>query len=341
MSNKYLLFLVLFFFVVAHYEAQKNAFESYFSKINEIKIPDEIIIGEISYLDFDDSNLLLTDRISKKVLLINYHSGKLITELDIEKCLPGFHWLPISAHFNGEEILLLNAIPWGYRFTKNGKCLGQMVTDFVKPQYICFLTNNIIVGLYNDKSLYLQKMEMNGRLLKKGDNIPEEFKNFTYRYEGGGVVSDFRDNIYFISSYDWQIKKFDKNLNFIKKIGYPPSYFRKIENDISREPNTAIIELGKVLKDKTTTLNIFLLSPNKLLIQYYNPNMKNNPIGISLIDTEGNNLLDKEIQIFKKMLLAKHNKVFFYVQPKPINDRLPNPIIEIYELNDKSIYKKK
>jgi len=311
--------------------AQNNEIFKTIRKISEFTFPKELTIAEVTFIDVNQQYYLITDRISKKVYLINRQGAQKVKELSVEKCDPGFTWRPIIARFVKDGILLLNSIPWGYRFSSDGNCLGKMDIKFVAPLLVSGMRNGDIIGFYNSKEPFLCIMDKYGEEKKKFGQFSNEFKNFLYRYEGGGLVLDEYDNIYQIDSYDWQIKKFDSNGKFTRIIGKKPPFFRKIEKDISNDPVKLMKEFGELIENKTTTQSMYLLAKNKILIQYFSTNAKRNRVFIQIVDYNGNELQSSEIAGTKRILFAQDNKLYFYNQPDLKNGILPNPKIEIYE----------
>lgn len=330
--RKYLFLLIIVPVITTHGQI-KNAvnFTKYFSKESTVMFSDKTIISEITTLDYNAGKFLITDVYGKKVFLFDAKTGILIADLNAEKTSPGFNWNPLSACFNKDGIFVQNNMPWGYRFDKKGIGRGGMSSKFLGTQYYCFQSNGNIVGLYLTNSSYLSIMSSTGEIIKNSADIKYEYPNIVNRYEGGGIVADENDNIYHITCCDWKISKYDKNLNFLKKIGSRPPNFYKIDNDlINKRYTPGQNDLRNTLKDKSTIMNMFYLSKGKILLQYYTPSRKKDPIGIMIIDTEGNKITKEEIMIDSKIILAKDNKIYFAVQPKGNAVNMPNPVIEVY-----------
>ncbi len=309
-------------------------FSKYFTKESTVKLSDKTVICEITALDYSGKNYLITDVYGKKVFLFDAKSGMLHCELNAAKTSPGYNWNPLVSYFNKEGIFVHNNMPWGYRFDTNGLGKGNMSSKFLGTPYFCFQTNGNFVGLYLSNNSYLSLMTNAGENIKNSNNIDFEYPNMINRYEGGGIIADEKDNIYQITCYDWKIKKYDRDLNYIKTIGSRPPYFDKIEHDLqNKRPTPGHNDLRNTLKDKSTILNMFYFAKGKILIQYYTPTKKKNPIGIMIIDTEGNRITKEEIMIDRKIVLAKDNKIYLAIQPKGDANHLPNPIIEVYRYN--------
>jgi len=301
-------------------------------KIKVITINDSLLIGDITYLDIDsENNLLITDMLSKKVYLFNTDDG-VIKTLSPEKCTPGFNWQPFKAIFDKKgNIFVLNSAPWGYRFSADGNCLGNMDLSFIAPAHLAFLGNGSIVGYYNyGDGNHLKCMDNKGREIFRFGKFPKDFERLIYRFEGGGLITDSNDYIYHVNVNSPLVTKYDSKGNFIKSFMNEPSYLRKIERDLtSDDPLNALKEVPKLLANKTITTGIFLYEKNKILVQL----SQSNYFGIELYNSDGKYLLTKEIILDKKILTAKNGYIYLAEQPPPDKQgNLPNPIIEVYKL---------
>ncbi|MGQ9798059.1 MAG: hypothetical protein ACUVRG_02025 [Ignavibacterium sp.] len=301
------------------------------TKVRTIKPDEKILIGSINSLDIDkNGNILITDRVANQVYLLD-PNGKLIRTLLPDSCHPGFNWRPFDAKFDKSgNILVLNANPWGYRFYKNGKCLGKMDIKFLAPLHISFLSDSSIVGYYNDlERPHLKMMDNLGREKFKFGRFPDEFKRIIYRLEGGGLITDKDDNIYQLNVISPEIFKYNKHGKLLKSFYKNPSYYQNIERDfLNDNPANVLSEVPKLLKDKTLALSLFLFNDDKLLIQF----MQGNYYIIQICSLDGKYMKD-EISIDKQILLAKHGLIYLTYQPEPDKKgNLPNPIIEVYKL---------
>jgi hypothetical protein len=301
-------------------------------KIETIKLDNRITIGEISTLDINEKgDLIVTDRIASKVYLFD-KKGHLIRILSPDSCTPGFHWKPFNAKFDKHgNILILNSVPWGYRFMKDGRCFRSMDVTFLAPLHISFFRDGSLLGYYNlDDGNYLKLMNNLGQEKKRFGEFPNEYKRIIYRIEGGGLVADDNDNIYQVNVVSPEIFKYNKYGSFTKSFSKYPSYFKRIEKDFSNNnPADNFKEMKNIMKDKTISSSLFLLKPNLLVVQFYT----NKFYGIQICDTRGNYMNEEEIILDKPVINAKFGKIYFVHQPEPDqNGDLPNPEIEVCEL---------
>lgn len=326
--------LVFIFLVLSTLFSQETEISKFFKYVMDIEFSQDILIGEISSLDVKDNNLLITDMIGSKVYLFDIN-GKLITELNAEDCIPGFHWRPMFAKYYEDGILVINSSPWGYRFSTDGDCKGSMDDEFIAPLDLCFLNNKKIVGYYNELDPYLAILTSSGETETKFGKFDNEFKNFRHRFEGGGLISDENDNIYQLESYTWKIKKYDKTGKFIGTIGTKPSFFRQIERDLDSNPVRVIRDFRKIVDGKTLVNSIFLLSKNIILIQYESSSSNNSmTFYLQIISNTGKDLIQELIRVSSPVLFAKDNYIYLSEQPSMTNGILPNPKLKVYKIND-------
>ncbi len=295
-----------------------------------INFPDEIVIGNINYLDVNNSDdLLITDRVAGEVYLFQ-ESGNIINKVSPVSCHPGFNWRPIFSKFDKSgNILVINGGPWGFRFDNLGNCLGEMDVSFLPPIHFDFLSDGNLIGYYNlDDGNQLKKMTPFGKSVYSFGNFPGEFKNLIYRFEGGGLVVDDSEYIYQVNLVSPEIFKFDQNGKQLDVFVKYPKYFRKVERDLNdNNPAQVMKDIPKVLNNKTTIQNIFYYDRDKLLILLYH----NRLYGIQILGTDGKYFYN-DIIVDKPVLAAKNAKIYFMHQPEIKNGILPNPEVHVYEI---------
>lgn len=317
-------------------EEEKKIFTKYFKKIKEIQLDDKILLAVISNLDInEEGNLLVTDNVGKKVYLFDAN-GKVKKILSADTCHPGFNLNPIYAKFTKEnEILLVNSGPWGFRFKKNGDCLGDVDQSFVAPLHVCFKNNGNMIGYYNyneNGGAYLEEMDPLGKPIKKFGEFPQDLSNIVSRLEGGGIVCDNNNNIYQLDVTSPTVKKYDSKGKYVGKISRKPSYFRGINEDIkeySGNPMELMKSVKNLFKKNTISYSLNMLDKDKILVQLLN----NKKYGIEIFDLNGNFLFEDEL-IYDKPIAATSNGYLYIVSQPTVskNGILPNPIIEIYKL---------
>ena len=306
-----------------------------FALIKEIKISSKILIGDISTLDnFNSQRLLITDRIGKKVFLVD-DKGNLIKELDPEVCHPGFHWNPLYSFFNKNgAIYVINSNPWGFRFDKNGGCLGPMDLEFLATYSIDFKTDGTIIGYYAmGDGLYLKAMTPKGKEITRFGEFPSQFRNLIYRFEYGGIVIDRNDNIYQVNLNSTKITEYNKNYKKINEFEYVPSDFHKVTEDISNNPQKVFSEIPQKTKGKSFSISIHLVSKNIIAVQYV-PKTFENKYGIMFYYTNGEKVIEKKIA-FNKIILDSNENGYLYTAKQPEANKsgnLPNPVIQIYKI---------
>lgn len=303
-------------------------------KLNKIDIPPEIIIGAISYLDIDNlGNLLITDQMSKSVLLFNKSSMK-FKNLSTVKCTPGFNWRPIYSIFNGNNILVINSLPWGYKFYKNGDCYKPMSYKFIAPSFIINASESKLVGYYNDdKGNILKMMDEDGNVLFTFGEFQKKFKNFIKRFSGGGLTTDEKGKYIFkMDVHSPVLHKYDLKGRLVDKKTFHLLNFHSIDRDIkdnTTNPILIIKDLKIILEGKSTIKNFAYYSNEKFIIV----TLTNKKQYIHLVNINGEVLFESEIPEEISYLNSKNGLLYFVEQPFIKNsDILPNPQIILYEI---------
>ena len=114
------LVLIITFFVSISTMAQPTELV----EIKRVKIPEELFLGGFFEIDIQDERILISDNSLNQVVLF---TGKEWKVLDPEECHPGFKFYPWKAEFgDNDEIFITNSGIWGFRFKKNGDCVGAV-----------------------------------------------------------------------------------------------------------------------------------------------------------------------------------------------------------------------
>ncbi|MBS3945662.1 MAG: hypothetical protein KGZ42_09215 [Melioribacter sp.] len=307
-------------------------FTTVFKKVMEIQLSNEVPIGSVGSFDCNEHSILITDAVSKKVILYNY-DGKFVKLLNPEECTPGFLLNPIYATFSrNENIYVINEFNTGYIFDPEGLCIGPMHSSFIRVPHICFLNSDEIVAYSNlGDGNYLKLMNKFGKEIEKFGDIPQTFKNIIERFRGGGLVSDKYGYIYRVDVLSPTIYQY-KNKKIIKRIEKYPSNFKNIFKDIINPQNPAdlIKQYKNISENNSIVTNLYIANEKLLLIQYYH----NKKYSVQLISTDGNQFLSKPIDVDSPFIFAKKGRAFKIYQPIPdISGNLPNPKVIVYEIN--------
>lgn len=328
----YISFLVIIF-IISQIDDNKVVNNKYLVKEKEIHLDSKIILGEVNYLDVDENYFLVTDRISNNVYLFDNRTGIVKKKLSVEECQPGVKLRPIQANYdlNG-NILLLNSIPWGFYFNKLGRCLRKLDKQFIAPSLISFLDKNRIVGFYNEFTPYISIMNNQGVNIIKQTLFDIEYKNFVYRFNGGGLDTDNDGYIYFLLAYDNVVYKYDKNLKLIARFNIGSKLFRKIEKDFSSDPQDILRNIGKIMHGKSNAHSLFVTN-KYLIVQFFHNNNDKGLFELVVCDKNGNRL-NKEDIIINSPLLQVHNNNLYFTKNQNIDSsgNIPNPTIDVYSI---------
>ena len=136
-----------------------------FALEREIVLTDSIYIANHTYLDIDaDGNFLLSDIFGEQVVLFD-RNGHHKKTLSTEPCDPGFPWHPYQARFKPGGNIIVNSSQWGYEFSNDGNCIGELSDEFGFPQSMGFDNEGHTYGFYvhgqQDKGYHIRKNKVN------------------------------------------------------------------------------------------------------------------------------------------------------------------------------------
>ncbi|MEO9885150.1 MAG: hypothetical protein ABJR05_14880 [Balneola sp.] len=226
-----------------------------------VVIPDEVFIGEVTFLDKKNQNLLLTDITLGQVL---YYDKDDWAKLNPEDCHPGFRFFPIEAHFGDEEIFISNSGIWGFRYTNDAKCIGAAHRDFRAPQR--FYSGEKIYGLSNDPNKTIVKeWSSEGKFLNTIYSFDNKFPSAEYRLSLGGILES-DGNLYFVNSLEPKIFKIELDTGKKDSKIFEHKSYSEAEKDLPRDIKTPkfMMEAGKLVR--TYSMNYRLFNFNKELM---------------------------------------------------------------------------
>jgi len=320
------------------FESDSVTFNHFFKPVRTVYLSEDVLVGDVSSLDVNsEGGLLITDLRGNQVLLFD-KTGRYLKTLSVEACHPGFNWNPIRAKFKPDgSIQITNNGPWGYRFSRDGDCVGGMDDGFRLPFHFDFDGEGNIYGFYRRPDGYfIKKMNPMGR---ETSTFAQDgrFKNFVVRMRVGGLAHDRQGFVYLALPHSPYVYKYDEHGNCLGALGQKPAYFRSLAEDIGDfTGNTGKIAeaLFDKLEEISITLHLFLLDKDKLLIMYENQykyrQKPDEEIGIVVMDLEGHSLMTIEMDKRAWFLLAKEGYVYRVVQPPPDQQgNVPNPALEV------------
>ncbi|MEO9885148.1 MAG: hypothetical protein ABJR05_14870 [Balneola sp.] len=258
------LVLLIIFFVSNPLEAQ------YTELIEErrVTIPEHIFLGEIRHLDIQGDRILITDISLAQVVLFEGEKWKI---LNPEECHPGFFFAPIQAKFgDSEDIFITNSGTWGFRFDKNGKCIGAVEEKSVQPEKFFF--SDRIVGVRST----LSKKEIVSWNRNGGNEtieffITPEFPSAEYRIEGGGVIK-INASIYLVTTLTPLIYKYEFEKDKLSKSKMGFKHFSTLRNDITNDINSSQFfkEIGKIFSTSSIIQNLFIFNTKSGIVVFRN-----------------------------------------------------------------------
>ena len=298
--------------------------------------PDGLLIAGIKSLDVaPDGRMLVVDWIGSQAFLFD-PDGKLLALLDPSICHPGFEVRPVNAKFVGDQsIFLNNAGPWGYRFTSEGSCLGNVDPDYTMVVHSGFQdvdAQGDLFGLYRfpDKQV-IRHMNASGKTLHEIVLPSSAYPTATDKLGMGGLVVD-GTHMFYAGSVETQILKMTRDGAIVAKISDRSSWFRDVSKDL---PDLKSVGLraymkasGDLHKSSTLTQDLFELTDQTLLVQYANGSRG---WGYQVFTKDGV-LLAEELGVSRRFEHGGNGLVYRVVQPD-LDDagQLPNPYIEVYQ----------
>lgn len=312
----------------------------YFKKIRTIAffdplkiLQDDLLIAEIKSLDVDVSGrFLAVDLLGEQAFLFD-SDGHLLSNLNPSSCSPGFEFRPVNAIFlEDQSIFLSNATPWGFRFTSEGECLGNVHSDFVMLQ-VGFMhtdTQGNLVGLYRSPIESIIKfMTPYGETIREIELPKSKFPNANMRIAMGGIVAD-KTHIYYASAVDPYILKVSKNGTIEAKISKRTSWFQNVSKDLPafnpKNLATQMNAIGNFYGTNTLTTQIFQPNNQTIMIQYFGPK----GLGFQLFKKDGN-FIDEKLGVNYHFDQAKNGFLYRVIQPEMDSIGLPNPVVEVYQ----------
>ncbi len=291
--------------------------------------PETLLIAQIEYLDIDAAGrFLVTDILGEQVLLFD-STGSLQASLDSSVCEPGFTFSPESAHFRGDEsIFVLNSGDhWGYRFNKDGTCLGKVDREFDNPRFLAIDPAGTLYGAYVRPTLEMRRMSATGETLSSFSIPKGEFPNANNRLDEGGLVAD-GTHLFYAAATEPAIMKFALDGTLVGRISKRSSWFRSPRRDLPRDLSPKLFEALREWESTTTTWSLFELTDETLLIQYFSGERG---IGYQVFSKDGT-LVAEELDYGRRPIVHGENGLVYFVMQPGLDSQgdLPNPYVEIY-----------
>ncbi len=306
----------------------------HFKKAKTIRFddPDTLLIATIDHMDVDPAGrILLVDQISRQVLLFD-STGTLLASLDPTACHPGFTFHPITAHFGGDTFIFIqNSIPWGFRFTSEGDCLGSTDKDFVGDRFFDIDPAGTLYGSYPGRpdptQRTLRRMSSTGEKLEEFPMPPSKYPVATKGVVGGGLIAD-GEYLFYASAPERDILKFSLDGTLLDRISQRSAWFRFPSQDLPANVQQRLMNFGKWARNITTNGGLFELTDQTLMVQYNN---KDRGGGYQVFSKDGVLIAEELGTKLILFLHAANGLVYRVVQPR-LDDQgaLPNPYLEVY-----------
>ena len=288
-----------------------------FTLEREVVLTDSIFIAYPAHLDVDaDGDFLITDQVvmGDQVILFD-RNGHHKKTLSTEPCDPGFPWSPFQARFKPDGNIIVNISQWGYEFSNEGNCIGELSDEFGFPEAMGFDNRGHIYGFYvfgqQDTGYHIRKMNQHGKTIDKF-GFDDTYFWYTSRHSPDpDIVVDRNGVVYHAKIFSPKVDTYDEEGNFVAQIGERPDYYRELQvNDsdfaMGNYSGSASIESsGKF----STTRGLFLLNGETIMIkisnEYNRKDKKDKQRGLVFMDLEGNDLFNEDILTHINFIFAK------------------------------------
>ncbi|MXW15436.1 MAG: hypothetical protein F4120_01685 [Rhodothermaceae bacterium] len=317
-----------------------NVLSANFRKVQTITLSDpqeilteDLLISQIWSLDIDSKGRLLVVDLSGGQAFLFDSDGSLLAVLDPSSCHPGFEFRPVNAIFQDDQsIFLVNAGPWGYRFTAEGECLGNVHSDFSLAM-VGFLDTDSrgnLVGLYRmPTASVIRHMTSKGETVREIELPASKFPNANARIRRGGIVAD-ETYTFYAGALEPHVLKVTRDGTIESKILHRTSWFHDASKDIpgfdSGGPAALMKAIGDMQASTTFTNQIFELNDQSIMVQYSGPK----GLGYQIFTKDGL-LVTEELGTNYLFEQAKSGLLYRVVQPDMDYTDLGNPSIEVYE----------
>ena len=241
----------------------------------------------------------------------------------------------MHAVFVGDQsIFLSNAGPWGYRFTPEGRCLGNVDPDYSLIAQRGFLdvdAQGNLFGIYRypDKQV-LRYMSSSGKTLHEIDLPSSDYPKAARRLAMGGLIVD-EEHIFYAGAVEPHVLKMTLNGAIVARISHRTSWFRDLSRDLpdpkSTHPAALMKAFGNLHGSSTLTTDIFELTDQTFMIQY-----KDSDRGWGYqVFTKDGLFVAEELGVKHIFHYGKYGLVYRVVQPElDESSQLPNLYLEVY-----------
>lgn len=296
-------------------------------------LPEDLLISQIWSLDIDSKGRLLVVDLSGGQAFLFDSDGSLLAVLDPSSCHPGFEFRPVNAIFQDDQsIFLVNAGPWGYRFTAEGECLGNVHSDFslAIAGWLDTDSRGNLVGHYRmPAASVIRYMTSKGETVREIELPASKFPNANARIRRGGIVAD-ETHIFYAGALEPHVLKIAGDGTRKSKISHRTSWFHDASRDIPDSdlgnPAALMKAFGDIQASTTFTNQIFELNDQSIMVQYSGPK----GLGYQIF-TKNGLLVTEELGTNYLFEQAKSGLLYRVVQPDLDYTALGNPSIEVYE----------
>lgn len=277
----------------AWYTDEPLDFGDYFELAGEVQLSDDIVFGSrTSLIVGPQGQFLMLDSERDQAGLFD-KAGNLLANVSPEACHPGFDFKPMKAFFLPDGgFLVLTFMAQGFWFDANGAC----TTKLPHRPY------SSIFALSADSSLFASRVSQDSwHLLRFGTEESQVDTLFTgiptrlsFRFVGGGLVQGAGNDWYLAGTHSPFVYRYRDGR--FEKMGYIPSYYTPVQEDLTTEEQQNVDALMERLSDinrsSSATGWLYQLDEELLVLRYMrvddDGSERPNPGALHIMDFDGN-----------------------------------------------------
>lgn len=330
--------VLLFFSLLTNCgDEQISTFENTFEFVKKVEIPNTVLLNNISTLDVKDNLYLITDSRQNKVYLFD-SARNIIQSLEAEDKYPGLKFRPHNSIFIDNKIFVV-AYPHNFIFDLSGNCLTKFPAELDYSLNVCGIDCNKIarVVFHPVKDDFVELLNLNGEIVKTSSDFSSSLVNFRSRSgEFAGIQSSLK-SIFAFDPINLEILKYNKNLEFISKIGLKGGGLSKITVDTKArfdDFGDAMNSWHKIERNHHSGNGFYIIDNKLLLVKFFfYPEEKQVPLKpyFGIFNLNGNLLSSNLIKSDFNVLNYKNGYLYKRFETEmDENDELTNPEIHIY-----------
>ena len=268
-------------------------FADYFELAGEVQLSDDIVFGSrTSIVVGPQRQILVLDSERDQAGLFDT-TGNLIANVSPEACHPGFNFKPMKAFFLPDGgFLILTLMAEGFWFDEEGACTIKLPHRPYSSMFALKADSSLFASRASQDSWHLLRfgtIEFEVDTLFTG--VPTRLSS---RFVGGGLVQGNEDDWYLAGTHSPFVYRY--RTGQFEKLGYIPSYYRPLQEDLTEEEQQNVdVLMGRMSdmnKSSSATGWLYQLDDDLLILRFMrvddDASDKPNPGALHIMDFDGN-----------------------------------------------------